>query len=179
MSLLTQAPSTRIRFRKPPFSVSWKRIKVFTSTLAFSQRFPPSTLDHRKRIKTSVFVTSLCSTVLSLHYACLDWNSYSRRDMQLSSDVSVFENLRFHPSTLIRWTSVFKNLHSWERFRKPLFSQTYTFVFDRISVDGRRKRIKMYAFSYENALVWTGPQYQKIFPSLSNIRVAKHNLISN
>ena len=58
--------------------------------------------------------------MLSLHYACLDWNSYSRRDMQMSSDVNVFENLRFRPSTLIRWTS----------------------VFDRISVDGRRKRKK-------------------------------------
>ena len=67
-----------MRFGKPPFSVSWKRLKVFTSTLAFSQRFLPSTLDHWKRIKTSVFVTSLYSTVFSPHYACLDWNSYSR-----------------------------------------------------------------------------------------------------
>ena len=29
-------------------------------------------------------------------------------------------------------------------------------VFERISVDGRPKRIEMYAFSNENALVWTG-----------------------
>ena len=107
-----------MHFRKPPFSVSWKRIKVFTSTLVFSQRFPPSTLDHRKRIKTSVLVTSLCSTVFSLHYACLDWNSCSRWDIQRSSR-KCFQNLRFHPSTLIRWTSVFKNLHSGKRFRKP------------------------------------------------------------
>ncbi len=28
--------------------------------------------------------------------------------------------------------------------------------FERISVDGRPKRIEMYAFSNENALVWTG-----------------------
>ena len=130
---------------KAPFSISWRRIKVFTSTLAFSQRFPPSTLDHRKRIKTSVFVTSLYSTVLSLHYACLDWNSYSSWDMQMSSDVSV-ENLRFHPSTLIRWTSFFKNLHSGKRFRKPPFSQTYTSVFDRISLDGRKRIKKVWVF---------------------------------
>ncbi len=28
---------------------------------------------------------------------------------------------------------------------------------ERISVDGRPKRIEMYAFSNENALVWAGP----------------------
>lgn len=70
-------------FLKPPFSVPCKRIKVFTSSLAFSQWFPPSTQDRWKRIKTSVF--------------------------------------------------------------------------DRFSVDGRRKRIKKCMFSYENALVWTEP----------------------
>ena len=43
------------------------------------------------------------------------------------SDVIVFENLRFRPSA---------------QRRRPPFSQTYTSVFDRISVDGRRKRTK-------------------------------------
>ena len=60
-----------------------------------------------------------------------------------------------HTKTL---TAVFKNLHSREHFQKPPFSKTYTSVFDRISVDGRQKRIKKYAFSNENALVWTGPE---------------------
>ena len=38
------------------------------------------------------------------------------------------------------------------------FSKVFVFisVFGRFSVDERRKRIKMYAFSNENALVWMG-----------------------
>ena len=68
-------------------------------------------------------------------------------------------------------TSVFARPHkdaeplfskTYLRFQKPPlspFSQTYTSVFDRISADGRRKRIKKYAFSNENALVWTGPYF--------------------
>ena len=41
---------------------------------------------------------------------------------------------------------------------KP-FSKVFVFirVFGRFSVDEKRKRIKMYAFSNENALVWMGP----------------------
>ena len=39
------------------------------------------------------------------------------------------------------------------------FSKVFVFisVFGRFSVDERRKRIKMYAFSNENGLVWMGP----------------------
>ena len=64
----------------------------------------------------------------------------------MSSDVSVFSPV--HTNTL--------NL----RFQKPPLWEAFseTSVFDRISVDGRQKRIKKYAFSYENALVWTGPK---------------------
>ena len=36
--------------------------------------------------------------------------------------VIVLENLRFHPSTRIRWTSVFKNLHPGKHIWKPPFS---------------------------------------------------------
>ena len=49
------------------------------------------------------------------------------------------------------------------RFQKApllkLVSKVFVFirVFGRFSVDERRKRIKMYAFSNENALVWMGP----------------------
>ncbi len=39
-------------------------------------------------------------------------------------------------------------------------------VFERISVDGRPKRIEMYAFSNESALVWTGPQFVALFLQL-------------
>ncbi len=38
-------------------------------------------------------------------------------------------------------------------------------VFERISMDGRPKCIEMYAFSNENALVWTGPRSNYISPS--------------
>ena len=131
-----------LRFRKPPFSVSWKRIKSIYVHISVFTAFSTVRTRPPKTDKNTRFVTSLCSTVLSLHYACLDWKSYSCWDMQMSSDVSVFENLRFHPSTLIRWTSVFKNLYSGKRFRKPQFSQTYTSVFHHIHVDGRRKQIK-------------------------------------
>ena len=55
-------------------------------------------------------------------------------------NVSVFESLR-------RYTSVFKNLHPGERFRKPSFSVTNTFVFDRmcgrkVKTNKKRKLIK-------------------------------------
>ena len=127
-----------MRLRKPPFSVSRKCIKVFTMYVHVSVFTAFSTVHTRPPIRDkNVFVTSLCSTVLSLNYACLGWNSYSRWDMQMNSDVSVFENL----STLIRWTSVFKNLHSGKRFRKPPFLQTYTSIFDRIRCVFIRKRM--------------------------------------
>ena len=69
-----------------------------------------------------------------------------------SDDVSVFISMCFHLST-----------PETRRFQKaPLlkpFSKVFVFisVFGRFSVDERRKRIKMYAFSNENALVWMGP----------------------
>ena len=49
-------------------------------------------------------------------------------------------------------------------------------VFDenaqRFSVDRRPKRIEMYAFSNENALVWTGSQYEAVFTqNVSFVRV--------
>ena len=57
-------------------------------------------------------------------------------------DVSVFENLRFRPSTLIRKASVFESLHLGRRFRKPPFSWVKVSVFHRIRVDDQRKRIQ-------------------------------------
>ena len=38
------------------------------------------------------------------------------------------------------------------------FSMKTISVFDRCSVDDRRKRIEKYEFTNENALVWTGPK---------------------
>ena len=49
-----------------------------------------------------------------------------------------------------------------------MFSTVHTnrYVFDenarRIGIDGKPKRIEMYAFSNENALVWTGPKTEKL-----------------
>ena len=53
------------------------------------------------------------------------------------------------------------------RFRFDPLSRTFSnrCVFNEnaqlISVDGKPKRIEMYAFSNENALVWTGPKTEK------------------
>ena len=123
----------------PAFLIERKRIQISTSTLAFSNRFRPSTLAVRKRY---VFVLR------------------GRLNYRVH-DVSVFENLRFrrfHPSTLIRKASVFESLHLGRRFRKPPFSWVKVSVFHRISVDDWRKRIQKYPFSNENGLVWTGPK---------------------
>ena len=67
---------------------------------------------------------------------------------------SVFKNLHFRPSTLRRQTTVFKNLHPGESFRKPLFFMTYSSVFDCNSVDRRWKRTK------KHALVGMDPNYK-------------------
>ncbi len=55
------------------------------------------------------------------------------------SKVSVFE-------------CVFICIHFQQRFQIDAFSVNTLSVFERISVDGRPKRIEMYA------LVWTGPK---------------------
>ena len=74
-----------------------------------------------------------------------------------ASDVIVFKSIRFRVSTLIRYVCVFICIHFQQRFQIDAFSVNTLSVFERISVDGRPKRIEMYAFSNENALVWTGP----------------------
>ncbi len=53
---------------------------------------------------------------------------------------------------------VFICIHFQQRFQIDAFSVNTLSVFERISVDGRPKRIEMDAFSNENALVWTGPK---------------------
>ena len=73
-----------------------------------------------------------------------------------ASDVIVFKSIRFRVSTLIRYVCVFICIHFQQRFQIDAFSVNTLSVFERISVDGRPKRIEMYAFSNENALVWTG-----------------------
>ena len=52
--------------------------------------------------------------------------------------------------------SVFKSLHFQRLFQKSRFSVETSLPTYRLRVDGRLKRIKMYAFSYENIYVWTG-----------------------
>ena len=51
-------------------------------------------------------------------------------------------------------------------------------VFDedaqRISVEGRVKRIETYAFSNENALVWTGPNFYHIICYLFSKLIHSH-----
>ena len=45
----------------------------------------------------------------------------------------------------------------------PLLKPFSVSVFGRLSVDDRRKRIKMYAFSNENVLGWMGSQSEGLF----------------
>ena len=72
-----------------------------------------------------------------------------------ADDLSGFISVRFRLSTLMLICMHF-NLYPLSR----AFSNRC--VFDenaqRFSVDRRPKRIEMYAFSNENALVWTGPK---------------------
>ena len=53
-------------------------------------------------------------------------------------------------------------IHFQQRFQIDAFSVNTLSVFERISVDGRPKRINLYAFSNENALVWTGPNMDTV-----------------
>ena len=66
------------------------------------------------------------------------------------NDVSVFKSLLFtvHTNTI------------GLRFQMSLLWRSFSnvCVFDRGSVHDRRKRIEKYAFSNENALVWTRPK---------------------
>ena len=78
-------------------------------------------------------------------------------DLETMADVIVFKSVRFQVSTLIRYVCVSICIHFQQRFQIDAFSVNTLSVFERISVDGRPKRIEMYAFSNENALVWTGP----------------------
>ncbi len=79
-----------------------------------------------------------------------------------ASNVIVFKSIRFRVSTLIRYACVFICIHFQQRFQIDAFSVNTLSVFERISVDGRPKRIEMYAFSIENALVWTGSQLSPV-----------------
>ena len=69
----------------------------------------------------------------------------------------VFILMRFQPSSTVHIDMMYN------RFRFDPLSRAFSsrWVFDeyaqRISVDGRRKRAEMYAFSNENKLVWKEP----------------------
>ena len=78
-------------------------------------------------------------------------------DLRTMADVIVFKIVRFQMSTLIRNVCVSICIHFQQRFQIEAFSVNTLSVFERISVDGSvPKRIEMYAFSNENALVWIG-----------------------
>ena len=71
-------------------------------------------------------------------------------------DVSVFEKLRFHPSTRQHENGVFKKIHSGQRFRKASFSVT------------------------ENAVsVWTPTQTDKKRCVFKNIRIRVDGALIN
>ena len=118
-----------IRQRGPCVAMKlWKILGyVHTNLFLYPSVFDPTRTDTNIRVHTSVF--ELFSTVVPT-----SWETDYR-----VHDVIVFENVfrRFRPSTLIRKTSVFKNLHLGRRFRKPPFSWVNVSVFHRISVVDR------------------------------------------
>ena len=86
-------------------------------------------------------------------------------DLRTMADVIVFKSIRFQVSVLIRYVCVSICIHFQQRFLFGAFSVNTLSVFERISVAGRPKRIEMYAFSNENAQVWTGPNTCASFAS--------------
>ena len=69
-------------------------------------------------------------------------------------DVSVFEKLRFRPSTLHHLAGVFNFLRPKDRFRNGSFSVAETAVLVwTVGQTGEKKD----AFSNLSVLVWTGP----------------------
>ena len=125
-------------FSKVVFSSGRKRSKIFSSALLFSYRFHLSTL-----LTLDNGVTNVCQNFPTLSkssfpklflfidpHSCV-FNSFLR------PDVIVFENLRFHLSTL-----------QPERFQNDAFSEVSTLqnvfvsVFERCNVDDRRKRME-------------------------------------
>ena len=79
-------------------------------------------------------------------------------DLGTMADIIVFKSVRFQVSTRIRYVCVSICVQRFQqRFQIDAFSVNTLSVFERISVDGRPKRIEMYAFSNENAPVWTLP----------------------
>jgi len=53
--------------------------------------------------------------------------------------------------------------------KKASYTAVFISVFGGFSLNDRQRRIKKYAFSYENALVWTGENKTKILVWSENI----------
>ena len=116
---------------------------VHINPFSYASVFYPTKTDTNIRVHTNVFESF--STVHTSYEKTIRFRSPWETDYRVH-DVSVFENLRFRrfrPSTLIRKASVFESLHLGRRFRKPPFSWIKVSVFDRISVDDRRKWISV------------------------------------
>ncbi len=119
-------------------------------------------------IINSIFSSYLCH-IPSLQLSCVC--------VQYSEISTIFSvQTRFRVSTLIRYVCVFICIHFQQRFQIDAFSVNTLSVFERISVDGRPKRIEMYAFSNENALVWTGSKL-KALPWYSMSILKQNNLL--
>ena len=112
----TQASSTRIRiFLKTNLFYSYKKYsRPYEDAATFKLRY--SNFDKRKQTEKKclcVFPKDPCAC--SLRYV-----------VNRCRDVSVFEKLRFHPSTRQHESGVFKKIHSGARFQKASFLMTET-----------------------------------------------------
>ena len=92
-------------------------------------------------------------------------------------DVSVFISMRFRLSTLML---ICMRFHLCPLSRALSNRCVFDENAQRFSVDRRSKRIEMYAFSNENALVWTGSNTGKHFRRNQNFwKGAKFSCIWN
>ena len=93
------------------------------------------------------------------------WHNHHLR-MRMSDDVNdVSLKPSFSLSTLIWWGFVSKCLHAGQCFQMYVFTMNTMSVFDRFSIVwsvGENASKTRYAFSTENALVWTGPKTRSV-----------------
>ena len=123
------ATSTLIRFRTPPFLIQRKRIQISASTLAFSNRFRPSTIAIRKRYVFVLrarliieFMTSAFSENLRFRRFRPSTLQYERHPFsKVSTLEGVFESLRFrrsrYPFSIVLVSTIGENVYKSMRFQ--------------------------------------------------------------
>ena len=154
-------------------TVSWHFAKKIGTSTYFicccrvhTNAFSLSSKTHRTiRVHTNVFMRSRLSTKRYRIARCdVSWTLCACYKRTRSCDIfgHPFHSIRLRPSTLIRYVCISVLIH--------LVSKAFSnrCVFDEnsqhISADGRPKRVELYAFSNENALVCAEPKATLLLP---------------